>query len=81
MPITTAFQTTYGILMKLAFKLGSNLMFKFWQGEVLMKFTTPYLDQEWMTMDCAVNATFGISQRKRDKKVLATLVKEKKEFF
>jgi hypothetical protein len=44
MPITTAFPTTYGILMKLAFKLGSNLVFEFLQGEVFMKFTTPYLD-------------------------------------
>jgi hypothetical protein len=30
-------------------------------------------------MDCAVNATFSISQRKRDREVLATLMKEKEE--
>lgn len=35
--------------------------------------------QEWMTMDCAMNATFSISERKKDKKVLATLMKEKEK--
>lgn len=35
--------------------------------------------QEWMTMDCAMNTTFSISEKKKDREVLATLVKEREE--
>lgn len=41
MPIIVAFQATYRILMKLAFKLGGNMVLEFLQREVLMKFITP----------------------------------------
>jgi hypothetical protein len=35
--------------------------------------------QEWMTMDCVMNATFSIIERKKDREVLATLVKEREK--
>jgi hypothetical protein len=35
--------TTYEILMKQAYKLGTNLVLEFWPKEVLVRFTPPYL--------------------------------------
>jgi hypothetical protein len=32
-----------------------------------------------MTMDCAMNATFSINEIKRDRQILATLVKEEEK--
>jgi len=35
--------------------------------------------QEQMTMDCAMNATFSINEKKRDKEVFTTLMKEREK--
>jgi len=35
--------------------------------------------QEQMTMDCAMNATFSISEKKRDKEVFRTQMKEREK--